>query len=99
MTTSRHYSEERADREARIALIGEGEVVDRFVVDRGHRNGPEVHELTTTAIIKVYNQRSGKLVTKMIARPGQIKRYYAQGKAPKAILNRAYENVQMGWNY
>ena len=91
--TSRHYTTDRQAREAIIALIGEGEMVDRFVVDRGHRNGPEIHELTTTGIINIYNQRTGKLITKLIARPGQIRRYYPNGKAPRNLIEKAVDNT------
>lgn len=47
--------------------------MDSFVVDRGHPNGPEIHSVTDTGIIVVHNQRTGKMVTKLIARPGQVK--------------------------
>ena len=91
--TSKHYTNDREAREAIIKKIGMGDIKDRFVVDRGHKNGAEIHEIRTTGIIVIYNQRTGKMITKLIARVGQIKRYYADGKAPKEILNRAYENT------
>lgn len=98
--TSKHYTEERADREARIALIGEGKIVDRFVVDKGHKNGPEIHEISNTGIITIYNKRTHKLITKLIARPGQIKRYYAEGKAPKSLVEKAFDNTRkFHYNY
>jgi len=93
MTTSKHYTEDRQERERQIEAIGQGNVVDRFVVDRGHKNGPEIHELTDTGIIVIYNQRTGKLITKLIARPGQIRRYYTDGKAPKNLIQKAIDNT------
>lgn len=81
-------------------VIGEGNVVDSFVVDRGHPNGPEIHSVTDTGIIVVHNQRTGKMVTKLIARPGQVKRYYdAEGRnAPQDILAIAKEHLKKGYN-
>lgn len=98
---SEHYKENRYTRESLISdVIGEGNVVDSFVVDRGHPNGPEIHSVTDTGIIVVHNQRTGKMVTKLIARPGQVKRYYsAEGRnAPQDILAIAKEHLKKGYN-
>lgn len=91
--TSKHYREDRQRREQIINIIGMGEVVDRFVVDRGHRNGAEIHEIRSTGIIVIYNERTGKMITKLIARVGQIKRYYEAGKAPKNLIEKAIDNT------
>lgn len=93
MRTSKHYATDRQEREMIIQSIGLGNPVDRFIVDRGHRNGPEIHELTDTGIINVYNEWSGKLVTRLIARPGQIRRYYPNGKAPQNLIQKAIDNT------
>ena len=91
--TSKHYREDRQRREEIIEKIGMGEVVDRFTVDRGHRNGAEIHEIRSTGIIVIYNERTGKMITKLIARVGQIKRYYEAGKAPKKLIEKAVDNT------
>ena len=41
---SRHYTRDRQNREAIITQIGVGTVIKEVVVDRGHRNGPEISE-------------------------------------------------------
>lgn len=97
--TSLHYIEERKLREQNIRSIGEGKEIASFKVDRGHRNGPEIHKITDTAIIKIYNEKSGKLITKLIARPGQIRRYYKEGKAPNFLIEKAKENTELGLNF
>ena len=98
--TTRHYIEERQDRENRIKIIGQGKVIKSVVVDRGHRNGPEIHEITDTGIINIYNERTKKLVTKLIARPGQIKRYFINEVIPKGLLERAkYNCYTLAYNY
>jgi len=96
---SKHYTRDRQQREAIINQIGTGNVIKEVVIDRGHRNGPEVHKITDTALILVYNQRTGILVTKLIARPAQILRYYSDDELkPRAVVKLARKHVEMGWN-
>ena len=96
---SRHYSRDRQSREAIIAQIGVGTVIKTVVIDRGHRNGPEIHKITDTALILIYNQRSGKLVTKLIARPAQILRYYKEDEPkPTKVVKLARVHTRMGYN-
>ena len=98
--TSKHYSQDRQAREAIINTIGIGKVVDVFIVDRGHKNGAERHEITNTGIIIIYNNTTDKMITKLIARPGQIRRYYEEGKAPKNLIEKAIDNtVKNHYNY
>ena len=97
--TSKHYTADRIIREQHIKEIGYGTPVASFIVDRGHKNGPEIHEITSTGIINIYNERTKKLVTKLIARPGQIKRYFENGNAPQYLINKAKYNVALGYNY
>ena len=80
--------------------IGFGRDIFSAEVDRGHKNGTEIHVVTDTAIIKIYNARTRKHVTDLIARPNQIRRVYdAKGQhAPKWLLDVAYENQNRGFN-
>lgn len=75
---SRHYRQERNKREKLIKehLNDDGYIIDGFIVDNGHKNGLEVHSITDNGIIIIHNLNSGALITKLIARPQQIKRYY-----------------------
>lgn len=96
---SKHYTRDRQQRETIINQIGTGNVIKEVVIDRGHRNGPEIHKITDTALILVYNQRTGILVTKLIARPAQILRYYSDDELkPRAVVKLARKHVEMGWN-
>lgn len=96
-----HY---KNDKKVRIMVIekyiGFGRDIFSAEVDRGHKNGTEIHIVTDTAIIKIYNARTRKHVTDLIARPNQIKRVYnAKGQyAPKWLLDIAYENQNRGFN-
>ena len=98
--TSKHYTNDRQKREQVINTIGIGKVVARFVVDRGHKDGAERHEITDTGIIIICNNKTNKIITKLIARPGQIRRYYKDGKAPKNLIEKAIDNtVKNHYNY
>ena len=97
--TSAHYTNERGDREYIIKEIGYGEVIAKFEVDKGHRNGPEIHEVSDTGIVTIFNKRTHKLITKLIARPAQIRRYYeAIGQtAPQKVLEIAEKHQRLGY--
>ena len=103
IVVSAHYACERMQRESLIERFndGDGQAVDQFLVDRHHPAGPEIHVVTSNAIIVIYNAYTGKLVTKLIARPGQIRRYYeANGrKAPQRLLDIARVHEERGWNH
>ena len=96
--TSKHYQTDRQAREAIIRQIGMGQVIKSVVVDKGHINGPEIHEVTSTGIVVIYNQRTRKMITKLIARPAQIERYYEEGKAPEYLIKIAFEHQTKKYN-
>ena len=98
---TKHWND-RCSRESIIQnqLCGEGKIIDEFYVDRGHQHGPEIHSVTQNAIIIVRNAITNRLVTKLIARPGQISRYYEKEnrQAPDWLIQLAYIHQQEGWN-
>lgn len=96
--TSKHYMEDRAQRENLIKEIGYGKTIKTVVVDKGHKNGPEIHKISDTGIVTIYNERTGKMITKLIARPAQIRRYYEDGNAPENVLKLAREHQKMNYN-
>lgn len=93
--TSIHYSTERQERHAFIQkYIGQGNIIDSFVVDKGHPSGAEIHSVTDTAIIIIHNQRTSKLITELIARPEQLRRLYRSEnrEVPSKVLSLAYKH-------
>lgn len=98
-----HYKNKRYKREKFIHkyLYGDGNVIDSFVIDKNHPMGEEIHCVTDTGLIIIYNAISQKLVTKLIARPNQIKRYYNDvDKAPPRWLldlARYHESLHYNW--
>ena len=93
-----HYRRDRRYRERIIQTIGEGTVIKVMTVDRGHPKGPEIHELSSTGIITVWNFNHTKIITKLIARPGQVKRYYKDTTAPTELVMLAKEHLKLHYN-
>lgn len=89
---SQHYKNKRYKREKLINkyINSDGHIIDGFIVDKGHANGAEVHSLTDNGIVLIHNLNTGKLITKIIAREGQIKKYYEVATREKPL---EYENV------
>lgn len=102
---SKHYQGQRSEREKFIdEHFKDDYIVDEFVVDKGHPHGAERHCITNNGIIIIFNVNSGKLVTKLLARPQQIKRYYENsGREPpleyENILKLAKQHTIDGYNH
>lgn len=101
--TSLHYSNDRTSREYLIAnVIGLGKVVRTVLWDRHHPNGSEIHCISDTGIVTIYNELTGKMVTRLIARPEQIRRYYEHTKTkvtcPQYLIDLAIEHKKLGYN-
>lgn len=97
-----HFRNDRRDRLARIRRsVGFGHVVRQCLVDTGHPAGYEIHALTDTGVVVVVNARSHRLVTMLVARPAQVRRYYEPfgEEVPRELLARAYRNTRVHhWN-
>ena len=97
--TSKHYTNDRIEREKLIKEIGYGNTIKEIVIDKGHKNGPELHTLSDTGIITIYNNRTKKLITKLIARPGQIKKFFNFDEIiPTDLINLARFHQSMSMN-
>lgn len=102
---SRHYLNQRSEREKFIEeCLGEGHIIDGFIVDKGHVKGAEVHSITDNGIIIIHNLDSGKLVTKIIAREWQIRRYYENTNRQRPpeyekVVELARLHESLGYNY
>jgi hypothetical protein len=101
-----HYKNKRCNREKFIQehFSEDSKIVDEFIINRGHPNGLERHCVLNNGIVTIYNLNSGKLITKILARPQQIKRYYElSGKEPpleyENILRLAKEHNALRYNY
>ncbi len=95
-----HYKRKRRDKIIKNRLHGDGYIIDGFVIDRGHKDGLEVHSITENGVIIIHNYHTGKLITKLIARPEQIERYYKNSGTipPKRVLFLARWHEDLGYN-
>ena len=99
MKDSKHYNGDRQLRETIIRAIGYGHTIKSKLVDRGHKNGPEIHEVSDTGIVTIYNAATHKMVTRLIARPAQIVRYFERGeRVPEETMAKARHHEAMKWN-
>ena len=102
---SKHYKNQRSKREEFIdEHFGDGHIIDEFIVDRGHPHGAERHCIMDNGVIVINNVVSGKLITKLLSRPYQIKRYYeSSDKEPpeeyEKILELAHLHNVLGYNH
>lgn len=99
---SNHYKTNRHSRERFIhkRFNGDGEIIDSFIVDRGHPKGAEIHSVTDNGIIIVRNANSRKLVTKLIARPNQVKKLYnsVDREPPQWLSNLCFYHQVLHYN-
>ena len=67
------------------------------VVNKGHENGTEIHIIYNNGIVKVYNERTRKFITVLIARVPQIERYNV--KVTKTMRNKIESHIAKGYNH
>ena len=67
------------ERSKRLELYDDiGSRLYAFKVDKAHKNGLEIHIITSEGYIEIYNMKSKKLITILSGRPAQIYRYFEQ---------------------
>lgn len=101
LVNTNHNINERTSRTNNIINIigGFGKPVRSFIVDTQHPNGNEIHTITDNGIIVIQNQNTKKLITSLIARPNQIKRYFTTIPTEiYKIINIAEEHHKKGYN-
>ena len=67
------------------------------VVNKGHKNGNEIHVVYNNGVVKVYNERTCKFITVLIARAPQIERYNIQ--VTKAMRKKINMHIKNGYNH
>jgi len=58
-----------------VHALGELRTHSSYIVDTGHKDGAELHTVCTNGVIVIANLWRAEIITYLIARPGQIKRY------------------------
>ena len=80
----------------RLIIEESAKVLKIAVVNKGHENGNEIHVIFNNGIIKVYNARTRKFITVLIARVPQVERYNI--KVTKTMRNKIKSHVKNGYN-
>ena len=81
----------------RLIIEESAKVVKIAVVNKGHENGNEIHLVYNNGIVKVYNERTRKFITVLIARVPQIERYKI--KVTKTMRNKIKSHIKQGYNH
>ena len=80
----------------RLIIEESAKVVKIAVVNKGHKNGNEIHIVYNNGVVKVYNQNTRKFITVLIARVPQIERYKI--KVTKTMRNKIKSHIAKGYN-
>ena len=80
----------------RLIIEESAKVLKIAVVDKGHKNGNEIHLVYNNGIVKIYNANSRKFITVLIARVPQIERY--EIKVTKTMRNKIKSHIAKGYN-
>ena len=81
----------------RLIIEESAKVCKIAVVNKGHKNGNEVHLVYNNGIIKIYNANSRKFITVLIARVPQIERYKV--KITRTMRNKIKSHIRQGYNH
>lgn len=81
----------------RLIFEESAKVIKIAVVDKGHKNGNEIHIIYNNGIVKIYNERTHKFITVLIARVPQIERYNV--KVTKAMRKKIEAHIARGYNH
>lgn len=82
---------ERKKRIEEATDLGDMNYHSSYLVNLGHTSGMEVHTVYTNGVIAIMNATSFKLITVLIARPGQLRRY---GITDEALLRLARKHQE-----
>ena len=81
----------------RLIYEESAKVVKIAIVNKGHANGAEIHVVYNNGVVKVYNERTRKFITVLIARVPQIERYNV--KVTKVMRKKINLHIKNGYNH
>ena len=80
----------------RLIIEERAKVLKIAVVNKGHKNGNEIHLVYNNGIVKIYNANTRKFITVLIARVPQIERYKI--KVTRTMRNKIKSHIKQGYN-
>ena len=80
----------------RLIIEESAKVVKIAIVNKGHKNGNEIHLVYNNGVVKIYNENTRKFITVLIARVPQIERYKV--KVTKTMRNKIKSHIAKGYN-
>ena len=81
----------------RLIIEESAKVLRIAVVNKGHKNGNEIHLVYNNGVVKIYNANSRRFITVLIARVPQIERYKI--KVTKTMRNKIKSHIKQGYNH
>ena len=91
---------ERVSLATKLLCQEKGRMKQAFHVDRHHPKGPEIHWVYSNGIIAITNALTKRLITVLIARPGQVARYFKaiDAPVPQDVIEKCREHFELGYN-
>ena len=80
----------------RLIYEESAKVVKIAIVNKGHKNGQEIHVVYNNGVVKVYNEHTRKFITVLIARAPQIERYKV--KITRTMRKKIESHIAKGYN-
>ena len=80
----------------RLIIEEAAKVVKIAIVNKGHKNGNEIHLVYNNGIVKIYNANTRKFITVLIARVPQVERYKV--KITKTMRKKIESHIAKGYN-
>lgn len=80
----------------RLILEESAKVLKIAVVNKGHKNGNEIHLVYNNGIVKIYNANTRKFITVLIARVPQVERYKV--KVTRTMKKKIKSHIERGYN-
>ena len=80
----------------RLIIEESAKVLKIAIVNKGHKNGQEIHVVYNNGVVKVYNEHTRKFITVLIARAPQIERYKV--KITKTMRKKIESHIAKGYN-
>lgn len=86
----------RVNKANQLIHIENATIIASFEIDKGHENGHEVHVVYNNGVIRIYNIRTKKHITDLIAREPQVTRYGV--KVTKTMRKKIKHHIEAGYN-